>query len=343
MKKLFTILAFAVCINTNAQVCFKSTNYWVGYGNTTIACADFNSDGNLDLVVTMYGDQDIYMLLGDGHGGFDSAIVAYTDSSMFPDLRCFISGDFNRDGNADLAVAEWGSPGFVKVLFGDGTGHFPTSNNFAVGQTPFSICSGDFNGDGKLDIATANSDSHNVSVLLGDGTGNFSTHTDFHVGSGPVSITTGDFNGDGKLDIAVANDNGGGADSVWVLLGDGTGNFGTASKYLAGSGPYSVCSGDFNGDGFDDIAVANNNSSNVSVLLSQGASGVLNSAINYATGGESFSVVSGDFNGDGKPDLAVANFTAATKAICILQNTGTGSFKPAVIFRPGSRSTATTG
>jgi hypothetical protein len=340
MKKLFTILAFAVCINTNAQVCFTDTNYLVGSNNTTLTCADFNSDGNLDLAVAYYDNGPyVYILFGDGHGGFAvvDTVCAFDPNGPPRQIRSIVSGDFNGDGKADLALAEWynSTEGFVQILFGDGTGHFPTSDSIAVGPYPLSICSADFNGDGNLDLATANSNSgpNNVSVLLGDGSGHFSLHASVKVGSAPIAITSGDFNGDGKVDLAVANDNGGGPDSVWVLLGDGTGNFGTPSKYLCGSGPYSVCSKDFNGDGFDDLAVANTNSDNVSVLISKGTSGAFFPAVNYAAtpapNYEPFSVVSADFNLDGKPDLAVADHD---NTIFILLGTGTGTFGNSTYF-----------
>lgn len=333
MKKIFTILFVVFCINTNAQVCFTDTNYTVGFNNEEIACADFNNDGKPDLIVAYQGRTTICMLPGDGHGSFGAADTVYTDNQL-NNVWGIISRDFNRDGNADLAIVETNGPiGFVKVLFGDGTGHFPTTDSFAVGSYPMAICAADFNGDGNIDLATANGGT--ISVLLGDGAGHFSSHADFHAGSNLNAITSGDFNGDGKTDLA-ATDNGygGGPDSVWVLLGDGTGNFGTTSKYLCGSCPYSVCSADFNGDGFDDLAVANTNSNNVSVLLSQGTSGIFFPAVNYIAtpGGGSYlpwSIVSADFNLDGKPDLAVAD---RDNVIYILLGTGTGTFGASTYF-----------
>jgi hypothetical protein len=322
MKKILFIALIANSILAKAQVCFTTTNYAESNGSTTITYADFNNDGKLDFAVKHYNDQTIYLLLGNGLGVFGAAIPAYSGSAA--DGRCLISGDFNEDGNADLALTGYTSTGPVNILFGDGTGNFPTTNNFAVGDHPFYICSADFNGDGHIDLATANSGSSNVSILLGSGTGNFSMHNDFSVGSAPVSITSGDFNGDAKADLAVVNNNSGGPDSVWVLLGDGAGNFGTAANYLAGSGPYSVCSKDFNGDGFMDIAVANTNSTNVSVLLSKGASGLFNPSISYATAGGPFSVVSADFNVDGIPDLAAGNY--GSHSVSILLGTTNGSF-----------------
>jgi hypothetical protein len=70
--------------------------------------------------------------------------------------------------------------------------------------------------------------------------------------------------------------------------------------------PSSVATGDLNGDGDPDLAVANGFSNNVSVLLGNG-DGSFQSAANYNAGVEPSSVAIGDLNGDGDPDLAVAN------------------------------------
>src|SRR3989442_1278032 len=83
-------------------------------------------------------------------------------------------------------------------------------------------------------------------------------------------------------------------------------SFSAPTTFGAGTNPVSVAVGDFNGDGKADLAVANQQSDNVSVLLGNG-DGTFQAAVNYSTGLFPQSVVSGDFNGDGKPDLAVAN------------------------------------
>src|SRR5262252_3586540 len=98
----------------------------------------------------------------------------------------------------------------------------------------------------------------------------FVTRQEFNVGVNPASVAVGDFNGDGRLDLAVANEgtfplyaDG----SVSVLLGNGDGSFQEPRNVGAGTVPRSVAVGDFNGDGVLDLAVANQSSADVSVLL----------------------------------------------------------------------------
>ena len=158
----------------------------------------------------------------------------------------------------------------------------------------------------------------------------FAQAADYPVGRAPYSGTTGDFNGDGKLDLATANGN---SNNVSVLLGDGSGGFGTATNFSVGSNPYSVTTGDFNGDGKLDLATANRNSNNVSVLLGDGSGG-FGTATNFSVGNYPLSVTIGDFNGDGKLDLATAN--GNSNNVSVLLGDGSGGFGTATNFSAGS-------
>ena len=87
----------------------------------------------------------------------------------------------------------------------------------------------------------------------------------FGVGNSPFSVAVGDFNNDTILDLAIAN---AGSNNVSILLGNGTGSFGTpATNFTVGTFPFSVAVGDFNGDTILDLAVANQGFNNVSILL----------------------------------------------------------------------------
>jgi len=216
----------------------------------------------------------------------------------------------------------------------------------SVGSDPTSVTAGDFNGDGKLDLAVTNGGFNTVSVLLGNGDGTFQAAVTYLTGSGPASVTSEDFNGDGKLDLAVAvfgsQD---GPSYVSVLLGNGDGTFQAAVTYAAGSRPNSVTSGDFNGDGKLDLAVANSNlgpppaRDSVSVLLGNG-DGTFQAAVSYSAGTAPGSVTSGDFNGDGKPDLVVANFDSNT--VSVLLGNGDGTFQAPVSYLAGASPSSVT-
>ena len=132
------------------------------------------------------------------------------------------------------------------------------------------------------------------------------------------------------MDLAIAFSKG-----VTVLLGNGMGGFTAApdSPLPAGQGPASVAAVDFNGDGKPGLAIGNNGSNNVTVLLNITPDANLNWQFTpapgspFATGNLPLSVAVGDFNGDGRPDLATANRQDNT--VTVLLGTGTGAFTPA--------------
>lgn len=94
--------------------------------------------------------------------------------------------------------------------------------------------------------------------------------------------------------------------------------------YAAGDGPYSVAVGDFDGDGLLDLAMANLNSHNVSVLLGTG-DGAFGAARHFSVGSGPSSGALGDFDGDGPLDLAVAN--SLSHNVSVLQGNGEGTFQ----------------
>jgi len=159
----------------------------------------------------------------------------------------------------------------------------------------------------------------------------FGVQTPFAVSGVPYSVAVGDFNRDSIPDLAVANNSS--SNAVSVLLGNGSGGFGTAVNYTVGSGPFSVAVGDFNRDGYADLAVANLGSNTVSVLFGNGSGG-FGTAVNYTVGSGPISVAVGDFNRDGNPDLAVANSNSNT--VSVLLGNGFGGFGTAVNYTVGS-------
>ncbi len=315
-----------------------AVNYPAGSQPQSVVVGDFNKDGKLDLAAPNYnGDtpSTVSVLLGKGDGTFNAA-VNYPVGTKPVSVAV---GDFNKDGNLDLAVANYnnGNPSTVSVLLGkaDVPGTFNPAVSYAVGSGAHWVEVGDFNKDGNLDLAVANFGSADVSILLGKGDGTFNAAVNYAAGTQPVSLAVGDFNKDTNLDLAVANWGGG---NVSVLLGNGDGTFPvTPVNYPAGSGPRCVTVGDFNKDGNLDLATSNYYDNNVSVLLGNG-NGTFQTAANYDVGiGTSPAAVAvGDFNGDGNTDLAVPNFSTNKVAILLGNGTSTNTFQAAVTFDVGS-------
>ncbi len=296
----------------------------------SVAAGDFNEDGALDLVVASQcpssascGTGQVSVLLGNGDGTFQSPIPysAGAGSSYFVAV-----GDFNEDGNLDLAVAnQTSASSTVSILLGNGDGTFqaPVSYSTGAGSASF-VAVGDFNNDGAPDLAVANAGTQDsVSILLGNGDGTFQAPAIYASGGAfAYSVAVGDLNGDGIPDLAVANGCAtfsnltcSSTGSVGVLLGNGDGTFQPAVSYGSGGNEAnSVAVADFDGDGILDLAVGNlspatgNSSAGVLSLLLGNGDGTFQPAVTFGTAASfASSVVASDLNGDGRPDIAVVN------------------------------------
>jgi VCBS repeat-containing protein len=237
-------------------------------------------------------------------------------------------GDFNGDGDPDLAVAnEFG--GSVSVLLGGPGGSFTGPTNIATGGFPFAVAVGDFNRDGNPDLAVAKAFDGVISVLLGRPDGSFSAATNFPAGSFPAAVAVGDFDGDGDPDLAVTDQVTG---EILVLRGTVGGGFTAPATVGTATGPFSIAVGEFNGDSDPDLAVADQYSGKVLVLLGK-AGATFTAPATVASGSDPVSVAVGDFDGDGDPDLAVADQSPG-EIMVLLGSTG-GTFTGPTILTTG--------
>jgi len=125
------------------------------------------------------------------------------------------------------------------------------------------------------------------------------------------------------------------SDNISILLSDGDGTYASPVNYDAGDGPKSVTSGDLDGDGDLDLAVANYLSNNISIFLGIG-NGTFAPAVDYIAGERPSSVTSSDLDGDGDLDLAVAN--TVSDNVSVFLGNGDGTFAPAVDYITGDGS-----
>ena len=234
---------------------------------SAIAIGDFNGDGIPDIAVagSPAAGGAVIIMQNNGSGVFTkvtpTGIVVGTAPSSIA------VGDFDGDGNLDLAVANKSS-NTVTILRGDGSGTNFTSSTITVtsGSNPSAIVATDLDADGRLDLVVAESNNSRLDIYRGNGNGTFTFQRNVSTGNTPASIVAGDFDSNGHIDLAVANS---GSATASVLLGNGDFTFQAQKTSPTGTSPISITSGDFNGDGNTDVAVANNNSNNVSILLNQ--------------------------------------------------------------------------
>jgi FG-GAP-like repeat/Putative metal-binding motif/FG-GAP repeat len=178
-----------------------------GSNPRSIAVADFNADGDLDLAVAnealAAANGTVTILLG-GAGFAFAPEGASIPVGGRPQQS--LAHDLNGDGRPDLAVPNATSDS-VTILQRQAGGGFAASATLPVGDVPVGLAIGDFNSDALLDIAAANQGSSNVSVLLRTAAGGYTPDTGSPVPTdeGATSVAVADFNADARPDMAVAN------------------------------------------------------------------------------------------------------------------------------------------
>ena len=305
----------------------------------TIA-SDLNHDGIPDLALLTVVDTGSPCFMpydfGDGHVFLSANAKAFSSLTTFGLPGSYASsfglGDFNRDGNTDLAVdaSPRELPPDFDIQFNNGQGQFPTqgptiSPTETFNAVYYDIAVGDFNRDGFADVVL---NGHPLVIGLGTGNGNFSFKSYSALGiPDTIALVVRDLNGDGKLDL-INVDNAG--DAVEVLLGNGDGTFQTPKKYATAQGPVGIAIADFNRDGKLDLAVVGG--SEVSLLLNNG-NGTFKLAVNYPAGGPASAIAAISLFGNGNQGVLVAD--TKDKKIFLLAGDGKGTLAAPVYYYPG--------
>jgi hypothetical protein len=292
-----------------------------------MAAADLDGDLDVDLATVNISGGNVTILKNNGAGRFHAAGTSPTAGS-FP---CAITAaDVDGDGDQDLAVANQESDD-VTILKNNGSGgfHEPASSPEPAGDIPVVLVALNIDGDGDQDLAVGNATSPvgTVTILRNNGSGNFTEpgSSPEPVGNKVVSLTAAKLDGDADTDLAVANQQ---SFNVSILSNGGSGNFTelASSPESAGTFPQGITSVDLNGDGDQDLAVANQGSNDVTILKNNGSANFAQPATSPEPVGMRplAPPAAADFDGDGDQDLAVSN--TDDDNVTILSNGGSGNF-----------------
>ena len=286
-------------LSGNNSGTFKLTNTITTYLEKSVYLADLNGDHNLEIIVTDLLGSDFMVLLGEGHGLFQTG-VRYTASGSTGGFRLV---DVDGDGHLDMLAQSY--PGQIGYFKGnpDGTfGAFVVLRTFDVSNTLAGAA--DFNSDGILDLLFTNPTG--IGVGLGKSGLTFYPIQSTVSGKGPTNYplpptpVTGDFNGDGHLDVVMAVEGG-----IAILLGKGDGTFASADFYDMGQQVGAAVVADFNGDKLPDIAVTVP-AVFPRLVIGDGHGGFTlapDQNSSYGSQTPDTTIVAADFNGDGKVDL----------------------------------------
>jgi FG-GAP-like repeat len=336
--------AAKVRLNNGAGAFGELVEYPVGGGNSQdLAAGDFNGDGRVDLVLTINNPEiGVSLLKGNGDGTF-AAPVNFPNTSGF-DSPAVAAVDLNNDGKLDIVIAHdiacYTAPcvttDLISVMIGNGDGTFRPSREIPVGRGMSEIAVGDYNRDGFKDLAIGGTQGQ-VYRLDGVGDGTFVQRPTLIALVDPsfipvTDIDVADFNGDSIHDLVAAIPHNG--SRTVILIGNGDGTFRTplvlTSPFL--NQPQQQAVGDYNGDGFQDLALSLGDGSFGLMQIRNGnGDGTFQPAVHYLQPPDKSSlggifIASANLNGDTKPDI-VLNIGGAFPSFAVLINS-TGAPPP---------------
>ncbi len=293
-----------------------AVTYAAGTNPRFHAVGDFDRNGTPDLAVPNDTNPGtVTVLLGKGDGTFLPPRVY----SAGPFAEKVVVADFTGDGIEDLAVTNNSATGTVSILRGTGTGRFRAGVPHAAGSRAYGLAAADFDGDGDQDLAVTNdAATDTLRVLLNTGNGAFQELV-YHAGADAEGVVAADFNQDGRPDIATVSGDFN-ACTLNVFLGNGDGTFQTPVAYGLGGIALALATGDLDGNGAVDIAVASQINDSVHVFLNDGT-GQFQSAGEFDGGDVANAIAVADLNNDGRPDVVVSSILM-TDGVVILTNDG---------------------
>lgn len=281
--------------------------------------ADFNNDGQLDMVTGCYGQDYITFLQGNGDGTFGPFELR---TYGYP--KGIVAEDFDGDNHKDIITANFNSSVFMSFMKGNGDGTFQPTVNHSIYNGAQDVAVLDVDDDNDLDIAIVTQGGH-LLIEHNDGSANFGDEDVYSTTSagGSRSICVGDFNNDMLPDVAFTYGN---LDNFNMFINTGLDSFAAPVTFGTGTYPQGIYAADLNGDQYDDIVTANDQSNDISVHINNQAGGFL-PPVAYVTGAGCRDLIITDLNNDQEMDIATVNNNSVS--VSILLGNGNGTFQAA--------------
>lgn len=267
---------------------------------------DVTGDGVPDLLVAT--GSDLIVLAGDGRGAFEARRSVPAGENPVD----FAIADFDRDGRADIALANHETE-YLTLLLGSGDGDFEPARwsplRINVSPHPHAVLARDVNEDGRIDLVVDHRRGEGLLVLEGQGDGRFNSSGVIAVGGDPYrGMWLDDVNADEHVDVIAPIES-----EIAVRLGNGRGAFDEVRNVsLDGLRPFTVRTLDWNRDGHVDIAAGSGEGqTGLAVLLGDGSGRFRNAPGSpYEAGRGPKELAVADLDGDGWQDLLVTAWDA---------------------------------
>jgi hypothetical protein len=277
-----------------------------------VVAGDVNNDGKVDLIALSASSSKVDIYLGLGTGSFTTPASAAHELATGSGASYIATGDFNDDGNLDIAVVNGTS---LIVYLGVGNGTFTPVAPFSIGAGTVDVVVADFNNDGIPDLAMSNAT--NVTVYLGNGDGTFQSASQtfaLPVSDAPNSIAAGSLRNNGVQDLVVGDGTLGG---FWVYLGNNNGTFTAPAAAVGNQDDYFVFVGlvDVDGNGTLDL-VDQAGDGDLNVYLGNG-DGTFGGVNDFDVGNGGLNFATADFNHDGLPDFITSDNGDNTETILL--------------------------
>lgn len=324
----------AFALSAVGQIDFAAARHYAAASRPSGGTAlDYDLDGDLDLVIACRGDDELAFLENRGDATFAPPVVLPLASDSNPEG--VTSGDFDHDGDVDLAVVLYGAEE-LQIVAANGDGTFTPGATFELGFEPSRIVASDLDGNGWLDLAINQRGDGDVAVLLSDAAGGFVDAEFYDIGDETRDVTAGDVTGDGIPDLAVSSRD---DRIIRVLENLGDGTFQTLIDLSYGSQlePHGLGMADFDRDGWLDLYSVSRGSvfEAPQVVLRWNGGNPWIGPINGAFAGvDTTGCCHGDFDLDGIVDMATCN--AGSNDVTVMRNAGIGIFNRGIEFPVGA-------